>query len=165
MKVPNDVADNKSPIFPAGTYVGELGDIEDRWVGEGQNGLFVRTLLTNISPADDSSPEVGARTMREDICFMLEGDSLFDYEEIDGETPFLFRRGAGLLASLATATGAAARSDDGIDFDAQTFGEGLRNNDFTGEKVKFQVTHRNRKRKDTGTTVREAQISRFATLD
>jgi len=161
VKVSNAVVDNRPAPFPAGTYIGEIEDVEERWASEDAT-LFVRVILANNTPADESTDDVGKRTHREDICFMYNGDSLMDIDEITTDTPFLFQRAAGLLASLAAATGHADRGDSDVDFDAEAYGALLRGKELNGSKVKFQIRQRSRTRKDTGETIIESQVNKFA---
>lgn len=163
MKVSNAVADNRSAPFPAGTYEGEITEVEDRFAND-DTTLFVRIVLGNNTPADDRTGEVGKRTHREDICFMYKGDSLFDMDEINTDTPYLFQRAAGLLASLAVATGHANRDESDIDFDADAFGQKLRDGDLNGSAVKFSIRTRARKRKDTGEKIDESSVNKFAAV-
>lgn len=165
MKVPNAVADNRSAPFPVGTYIGELTGVEDRWAGADDTTMFVRTVWANNTPADETTADVGKRTHREDLCFMYEGKSLFDLEEVTAETPFLFSRAAGLLASLAVATGYADRGDTDIDYDAATFGQMLKDGELNGKIVKFNIRHGNRTNKATGEKYVEAHINKFASAE
>jgi len=162
VKVPNAVADNRPSPFPLGTYNGEITDVEDRWAGADNTTMFVRVVLANITPADEATGDVGKRTHREDLCFMYDGDSLFDLDEISDGTPFLFQRAAGLLASLATATGHADRGDSAIEFDAESYGGLLREGELVGQEVKFQIRHRNRTNKQSGEKFVEASVGKFA---
>ena len=162
MKVPSNVVDNKPTPFPAGVYHGDIGEVEDRWSNDRET-LFARVPFTNNSPGDETSPEVGNRIFREDICLRLHGDSLFDFQEITDDVPFLFQRAAGLLAGLAVACDAIERDEKGnVDFDIAGFVQDLREGSMGGTRVKYQVENRSRERKDTGETIEFAQARRFA---
>ena len=167
MKIPAAVVDNTPTPFPVGVYTGELADVEDR----GQQGEteFLRLNFVNNTPADDNTESPGNRIFREDICLRHKGISLFDYEEVTEDMPFLLRRGAGLLSSFALAIGAVERVADGdVELDLPSFVHDLREGEYSGFGVLFQVEHNSYKPKTAAETdpVRvNAQVRRFASAD
>lgn len=165
MKIPAAVTDNTPTPFPVGVYIGELADIEHRESTE--NGhVFLRMNFVSNNPADDNTGDPGNRILRDDACIRYAGESLFDYEEITDDTPFLLRRGAGLLSGLALAVGAVDRGPEGVvDIDLPSFVHDLEEGEYAGEKVKFQVEHNTYKKKDAPENEApqtNAQVRRFA---
>lgn len=164
MKIPANVVDNRPTPFPVGVYVGELADVETREQQDGET-VFIRLNWVNNTPADDNTEDPGNRIHREDLCIRYRGTSLFDYEEITEDMPFLLRRGAGLLGGLALAIGATERVQDGaVDFDLPSFVNDLREGEYQGHKAMFQIEHSTYKPKDAAETDpprTDAQVRRF----
>jgi hypothetical protein len=165
MKIPSNVVDNRPAPFPIGTYQGELGDTEERWTPD-QESQFLRLSFVNNGAADDNTDDCGNRIMRDDLCLRYRGDSLYDYDEVTGEMPFLLRRAAGLLGGLAVAFGATGRdAAGGVDLDLASFVADIQEGAYAGESVRFNVEHNEWTPKDAeeGTPPRvDAQVRRFA---
>ena len=162
MKIPSNVVDNRPAPFPTGTFQGELGDTEERWTPD-QESQFLRLSFVNNGAADDNSPDCGNRIMRDDVCLRYKGESLYDYEEITEEMPYLLRRAAGLLGGLAVAFEAIGRDDDSgdVDLDLAGFVADLQEGAYAGSETRFNVEHNEWKPKEGPPRV-DAQVRRFA---
>ena len=165
MKIPSSVVDNRPTPFPTGTFNGELGDIEDRWTQD-QSKQFLDLAFVNNAATDDNSPDPGNRIMRDSLCLRYNGDSLYDYEEVTTDMPFLLRRAAGLLGGLALALQATGRIAGGdVDLDLADFVADLQEGVYAGQPVRFNVEHNTWKPKDAEENDPprvDAQVRRFA---
>ena len=165
MRIPSNVVDNRPAPFPIGTFQGELGDTEERWTPD-QESQFLRLSFVNNSAADDNTEDCGNRIMRDDLCLRYRGESLYDYEEVTGDMPFLLRRAAGLIGGLAVALGSVGRdASGGVDLDLAEFVADLQEGQYAGSEIRFNVEHNEWKPKDAGEDDPprvDAQIRRFA---
>lgn len=162
MKIPSNVVDNRPAPFPVGTFQGELGETEERW-SQDQEMQFLGLSFVNNTAADDNTDDPGNRIMRDSLCLRYQGDSLFDYDEVTEDMPYLLRRTAGLLGSLAVALDAIERDDSGdVDFDLVDFVAKIQDGTYEGFKVRFNVEHNEWTPKGADSPRIDAQVRRFA---
>jgi len=164
MRVPNAVVQNRPSPFPAGTYFGKIQEVNDRR-NEDETWIMLTIVFNEVTPADDDSPEVGARPYRFRPTIVNNGVAIWDIEEFTEDTDFRLRQSAGLLAQLALALGAAkVLSNQDVDFDAESFCDDLIGEVFVGEEVMVTVNNRPYKARDGSDRVDDGP-SAFAALD
>lgn len=163
--IPKAVADNDIEPFPVGIFRGKLTEVSTYTNDEGTYGA-VNLRFEDVTPLDEASNDPGNRPYTDRITIMAQDEdgNLLALPEIDdftGDLPFGIRMGAGLLASLADALGAAERDEDrNVLVDIGAFLDALTSETFEGEEVSFQVTHWTNKDKVT-----RHQTRRFAPVN
>lgn len=168
MRVPSNIVEGRSSPFPAGTFYGALGEVKDRWVQDRETKQNIRMVfdvtLKDITPIE--GPNVGNRPCRQSFTIINGEQSLVDIVEFDDSVNFGLRQSAGLLAQLATALGAARADIEGnVTLDMEAFLEDLKNGNYAGAQLLFEVTHRTWKPKDAPKDAParvSSEISRFA---
>ena len=152
MRVPSNVAAGRGSPFPQGVFLGSLGEVTTRWSDDQKNMDVILTFAEN-TPFDEDSPNVGARTKRQRVTLIFQGQALVDVEEFTDDVHVALQRSATLLTQTALALGFATLNEDkSVDIDLEAFLEQLTNNVFKGEVVVFEVRHR-------GYASREAQAA------
>ena len=171
-RIPSSVAQGKRPPFPKGVFIGTIEAAKTDW-SQDQTKMVVLVTLTNNSPADSESPQVGARKKMQRIQIIdrlkdaKESVALVDVTDFnDISVPISIQRSATLVTQLALALGAAKAVEGGdVDLDTEQFLEALTSGAFNGREVVFEVNHREWKSKTTGSSGVSDDIVHFASAD
>ncbi len=104
---------------------------------------MLNVIFNEITPADEDSPEVGARPYRYRCTIVNNGVAVWDIEEFNDDTDFRLAQSAGLLSQLALALGAAEMLENqDVDLDAEAFCDDLLGEVYVGEEVIVTVGNR-----------------------
>lgn len=163
--VPGSVVKGRGTPFPQGVYVGSLNKLEEAWSEDKKNLDFILTFRDN-APADENSPQIGARPLIQRVPVIRSGRSVVDLSGDDftsEEVPFPLRLAAGQIAQLVVALGGPCSidEDDSVSFDIEAFMEGLQAGLYNGRSVGFEVIHRKWTSKKTGRSGVAADVSRY----
>lgn len=141
-RIPAHVASGRRAPFPAGVFMGEITKVDENW-SEDKTGLALVVTLSNITPFDADSPEVGARPKMQRLQVIFNNQSLVDIVEFTDDVPFALANAATLVTQLAEALGVVQPNIDGsVDFEMEPFLNSLMAGEFLGNQVVFEVKHR-----------------------
>jgi len=142
MRLPSYIVEGRRPPFPAGIYVGNVGDVTTNW-SEDQKNLTLNLALVENTPFDEETPQVGGRQKFQRIQLIADGVALADLEAFDDDTPLPLQQSAKLVSQLAFALGIGAQdADKSMELDVEAFLEQLTAGVFKGQPVKFEIRHR-----------------------
>lgn len=142
--VPTSLVDNEYELFPEGTFAGELASAERQEYDDGER-ITIRAAFANTRGLGEDAPETNGRTFTGEIPVRHGGQSVTEIADFsNSEIPFPLRLGAGWLAGLAEAVGAATRDEETgvVDVDFAEFLEALQDGEFKDREVAFEVRHR-----------------------
>jgi hypothetical protein len=154
VKVPNRIVDNSYTAFPRGNYDGTISGAAVRDPNNDGSWVLVKLSLEGITPREGTA-DPGRTNFSGDIVIRNtdkdtgEAQDLRELSEVNGNLHFTVERGAGLVAGLGAAVGAAERDETGVSVDLGAVIESLVDGAFEGKRIGFTVNNRKDKNDPT----------------